>query len=132
MDVFRNVCVVHNLYGDRLALAHPQQGTGDLIAVADGAEHNLRGQLDHHRCDSQAEIRGVLGCVRFQRHHPMLWRPRILLEAERLPKSGPQLACPGRDHGGPSKPNKIPSLHAILIPAANATMQTSGSMIHYA
>jgi hypothetical protein len=33
MHVFRNVCIVHNLYGDRLALAHPQQGTGDFIVA---------------------------------------------------------------------------------------------------
>jgi hypothetical protein len=55
-------------------------------------------------------------------------RPRILPEVWRLPKSGPQLACPGRDHGGASKPNKIPSLHAILILAANAATRTSVSM----
>ena len=46
MHVFRNVRVVHNLYGDALALSHPQQGTGDLVAVADRAEHNLGRQLD--------------------------------------------------------------------------------------
>jgi hypothetical protein len=51
-----------------------------------------------------------------------------LSEAERLPKSGPQLACPGRDHGVPSRLNKIPSLHAILIPATVATVQTSAPM----
>jgi hypothetical protein len=58
----------------------------------------------------------------------MLGRPRIVLKTWRLPKRGVQLACPGGNHGGPSKPNKIPSLHAILIPAANATLQTSASM----
>jgi hypothetical protein len=59
-----------------------------------------------------------------------MWRPRNLLEAWRLPQRGPQLACPGRDHGGPSKPYKIPSLHAILIPAANATILPTASMIN--
>jgi hypothetical protein len=57
----------------------------------------------------------------------MLSWPLILLEALRVPKRGPQLACPSRDHSGPSKPYKIPSLHAILIWAANA-IQTSASM----
>ena len=57
MHVLRNVCVVHNVDGDGLALAHPQEGTGDFIVVADCADHNLRGQLDHHGRDLQGEIR---------------------------------------------------------------------------
>src|SRR5215475_9673284 len=89
MHVFRNVCVVHNLYDDRLALAHSQEGTGDLIAVADSADHNLRGQLDHHRCDSQTEIRSALGSIRFQRR-TRSWLQN-LLEAYRLRKRGPEL-----------------------------------------
>jgi hypothetical protein len=46
MHVFRNVRVAHNLNGDALALSHPQQGTGNLVAVADSAEHNLGCELD--------------------------------------------------------------------------------------
>jgi hypothetical protein len=68
MHVFRNVCVVHNLYSDRLALAHPQQGTGDLIAVADGADDNLRRQFDQHWRDLQVEVRRASGGPRFRRH----------------------------------------------------------------
>ena len=118
VHVFRNIRVVHYLYGDALALAHPQQRTGDLIAVADGADYNIRGQLDHHGRDSQAEIGRALGGVRFQRrHHRMLRRYRTLPQAGRFPKQGgPQLACPGRQHGGPSQPYKLPSFQLILIP----------------
>lgn len=126
MHVLRNVCVVHNFDGDGLALAHPQEGTGDFIAVADCADYNLRGQLDQHGHDLQGEIRRTPGRLRFQRHHQMLWRPRNLLEAKRLPKRGPQLGRPGRNHGGPSKPYKIPSLHAILIPIHGRKWLTSG------
>ena len=57
MHVLRNVCVVHNVDGDVLALAHPQEGTGDFIVVADCADDNLRGQLDQHGRDLQGEIR---------------------------------------------------------------------------
>jgi hypothetical protein len=64
MHVLRNVRVVHNLDGDALALAHPQQGTGDFIAVADRADDNLRGQLDHHGRDLQGEIRRAPGGLR--------------------------------------------------------------------
>ena len=75
MHVFRNVRAVHNLYRDAPALSHPQQGTGDLVAVADGADHHLRGQLDRHGRDLQGEIRRAVGGVRFeQRRHRALWR----------------------------------------------------------
>ena len=119
MHVLRNVRAVHNLYGDALALSHPQQGTGDLVAVADSAEHNLGRQLNRHRCDPQGEIRRAPGGLRFRRRHlRMLWRPRNL--RRRLRERGPQLTCSRRDRGGPSKPCKIPPVHVILTPVANA------------
>jgi hypothetical protein len=119
MHVFRNVRVVHNLYGDAPALSHPQQGAGDLVAIADRAEHNLWRQLDHHRRDPQREIRRAPGGLRAQgRHSRMRWRPRHLPLRWRLTERGPQFACPRPDHGSPSKPRKIPSIHLILIPPA--------------
>ena len=119
MHKLRNVCAVHHVNGDGLAFAHSQQGPGNLIVVADGADYNLRSQLDQHGRDLQGEIRPMphrprSGGLRLQRRHPMLRRPRSL-----RPKPGLQPACPGRHHGAPSKPYKIPSLHAILIPASN-------------
>ena len=72
---------------------------------------------------SQGEIRRMPGALRFQRNHQMLLLPRKLLETGCLRKRGLQLACPSRDHGGPSKPHKISSLHAILVSAANATLR---------
>jgi hypothetical protein len=38
------------------------------------------------------------------------------------------LACAFRDYGSASKPHKIPSVHAIFIPAANASVETTASM----
>jgi hypothetical protein len=58
----------------------------------------------------------------------MLWHSHRLRKAWRFAKRGPQLAGPGRDHGGPSKPYKVSSPHAILIPAAKVTIQTSALM----
>jgi hypothetical protein len=134
MHVFRNVCVVHNFYGYRLAFAHPQQGARDLIAVADGAEHNPRSQLDHHRCDAQAEIRRVLGGVRMQgRRLRMLRWSRSLLEAWRLSKHGPQLSCPSCDYGSPSQPCKLPTFQSVLIPAQiglHSVTRSCGSARH--
>jgi hypothetical protein len=56
----------------------------------------------------------------------MLWRPWNLPKPWRLPERGPQRACPCSDHGGAPKSYKIPSVHVIFIPAANATIQTEG------
>jgi hypothetical protein len=121
MHVFRNVRVVDNFYGDAPALSHPQQRTGDSIAVADRADYNLRGELDHRGCDLQGEI-GPVPAGRQGRRHKILWRPRALAEWRRgrLREGGPQYICPRRDQGGTSKPHKIPSVHAIFIPVANA------------
>jgi hypothetical protein len=133
MNVLRNVCVVHNLNGDALALANPQEGTGDFIAVTDGADDNLRGQLDQHGRNLEREIRRTPGGLGVgHRCHRILQGGRQLLEACRLPKRGPQLACPGRDHGSPSKPYKIPSLHAILIPTGDRSWLIRLQFLRYA
>lgn len=49
----------------------------------------------------------------------MLWRPRAR-ERWRLRERWPQKVYPRRDHGGRSKPHKIPSVHASFIRVANA------------
>ena len=63
VHVFRNVRVVHNLDGDALPLSHAQQGAGHLVAVADRADYNLRGQLDDHGRDSKGEVRRALNSI---------------------------------------------------------------------
>ena len=131
MHVLRNVCVVHNIDGDALALAHPQQGTGDFIAVAYRADDNLGGQFDQCGRDLKGEVRPTPDGLRFQRHHTMLWRSLNLLKAWRLPKPGLQLLCPGSDHSGTAKPYKFPSLHAILFPAAIATVECFNEQCRY-
>ena len=73
VHVFRNVRVVHNLDGDALPLSHAQEGARHLVAVADRADYNLRGQLDDHGRDSKGEVRralnGILGISSRCRHH---------------------------------------------------------------
>jgi hypothetical protein len=122
MHEFRNVGFVHNVDGDVLAFAHPQQWARDFIVVADCADDNLRSQLNQHGRDLQGEIRRRPGGLGLQGRHRMLRRLHTLLETWGLAKRGPQLACSGRDHGGASKTYKIPSLHLILTPAANTTI----------
>ncbi len=46
----------------------------------------------------------------------MPWRPRNLLKAWRLPPTRAATCLSGSRSWCPSKPYKIPSLHAILIP----------------
>ena len=81
MDVLRNVRIIHNVDGNGLALAHPQERTGNHIAVADRADDNLWGQLNHRGCDSQVEIRRASRVLRSRhRHLRMLWRRRNVPE----------------------------------------------------
>jgi hypothetical protein len=81
MHELGNVCIIHNVDGDGLALAHPHERTGNLIVVADRADDNLWGQLNHCGRDSQGEIRRASGGLRF-RHRllRMLWRRRNVPE----------------------------------------------------
>jgi len=46
----------------------------DLVAVADGADHHLRSQLDRHGRDLQGEIRRAGGLRFEQRRYRALWR----------------------------------------------------------
>ena len=69
MHVLGHVCIIHNIDGDGLALAHPHERTGNLIVVADRADHNLRSQLDRHGCDLQREIRRAVDGLRFRVRH---------------------------------------------------------------
>src|ERR1700684_1183791 len=116
MHVLGNVRIIHNVDDHGLSLAHPQEGTGDFITVADGADDNLRSQLDHHGCDSQGEIDSAPGGLCLQRRpHRMLRLRGNMSERQRLRERGPQLTCACRDHGGAAKPHKIPAIHLVSV-----------------
>jgi hypothetical protein len=76
MHVFRNVRLVHNVDGDVLPLSHTQERARHLVAVADRADYNLRGQLHDDGRDSKGEVRrslnGIPAIPSRCRHHRVL------------------------------------------------------------
>jgi len=124
VHILRNVRVVRYVNRNGPTLSRPQKRTGDFIVVADSADNNLRSQLDQHWSDLQAEIGRRPDGLLFYRRHLVLRNSRIRRKATRLCQRRVQLVCPGCNHGGTSKPYKIPSLQAILIPAANIAIKT--------